>query len=427
MMRIALVLSIAAVLLAQEPPPRLSVAGVVISTAGDPVRKAAVILRAKDENGTSYTADSDANGRFVVYDVQPGAYAVSADRQGFMSDTDGAPGAPPPSLKVEAGQSVTDVKIKLVPLGVITGRVVDDEGDPVRGAQVQAMAYTYQAGKRQLRSVDQISANDKGEFRLFGLRPGTIYLRASGRNAGRQYFTSGPAFGGTQPSGSFTPTYFPSTTEAAHAAPIELTAGAQLRGFDIRLRREMRYSVRGKLPGLTHLGARSMLQIVPRGGRDDTPSFSVRQENDTFEFTDILPGSYIILSTIFIDDKRSVARQAVEVVNADVEGVVLNPAPAVEVSGVVRVEGTPPHALENLHVYLQADTALRMGQTSAEVKPDGRFVIPDVLPDVYEITVGSHPGAYVKSIRFGDAEVQDGRIDLTQGSGPVTEIGRAHV
>src|ERR1035438_8737765 len=186
MMRIALVLSIAALLLAQEPPPRLSVAGVVISTAGDPVRKAIVILRAKDEAGISYTADSDANGRFVVYDVQPGAYAVSADRQGFMSDTDGAPGAPPPSLKVEAGQSVTDVKIKLVPLGVITGRVVDDEGDPVRGAQVQAMAYTYQAGKRQLRSVDQISANDKGEFRLFGLRPGTIYLRASGRNAGRQ-------------------------------------------------------------------------------------------------------------------------------------------------------------------------------------------------------------------------------------------------
>jgi len=72
-----------------------------------------VILRAKDEAGISYTADSDANGRFVIYDVQPGAYVVSADRQGFMSDVDGAPGAPPPGLKVEAGQSVTDVKIKL--------------------------------------------------------------------------------------------------------------------------------------------------------------------------------------------------------------------------------------------------------------------------------------------------------------------------
>jgi hypothetical protein len=65
---------------------------------------------------------------------------------------------------------------------------------------------------------------------------------------------------------------------------------------------------------------------------------------------------------------------------------------------------------------------MMMGQSSAEVKPDGSFVISDVVPDVYEITVGVAQGAYVKSIRLGDAEVQDGRIDLTQGSGPVTVL-----
>ena len=186
MIRIALAAGIVAgILTAQEPPPpSLSVAGIVISTSGDPVRKATVILRAHDEAGISYTVDSDANGRFVIQDVQPGSYAVSADRQGFMLETDGAPGAPPPTLKVEAGQSRNDVKIKLVPLGVITGRVLDDDGDPVRGAQVQAMAYTYRASKKQLSSVEQTTANDKGEFRVFGLRPGTFYLRASNRNRG---------------------------------------------------------------------------------------------------------------------------------------------------------------------------------------------------------------------------------------------------
>jgi hypothetical protein len=49
-------------------------------------------------------------------------------------------------------------------------------------------------------------------------------------------------------------------------------------------------------------------------------------------------------------------------------------------------------------------------------------VIPGVVPDVYGITVGPTQGAYVKSIKFGDAEAQDGRIDLTQGSGPVTVL-----
>ena len=414
MMRIALVTGMAAaVLLAQEPvPPRLSVSGVVISSAGDPVRKAAVLLRAKDENGISYTVDSDANGRFMIEDVQPGAYAVSADRQGFESDTDGAPGAPPPSLKVEAGQSVTDVKIKLVPLGVITGRVLDDDGDPLRGAQVQAMTYTYQTGKKQLRNVEQIMANDKGEFRLFGLRPGTFYLRASGHNRSR----------GNPASGSFTPTYFPSTTEAAHAAPIDVSAGAQLRGFDIRLRREPRYSVRGKRPEVKHEGAQVMLQIVPRGGNDGGFYWSQRGDNETFEFMDVLPGSYIVMATVTEDEKTRVARQPVEVVNADVEGVTLNFVPAIEVAGSVRVEGTPRSPLENMRVFLQSDIAFRVGQNSAEVKPDGSFVIPGVVPDVYGITVGPTQGAYVKSIKFGDAEAQDGRIDLTQGSGPVTVL-----
>jgi hypothetical protein len=49
-------------------------------------------------------------------------------------------------------------------------------------------------------------------------------------------------------------------------------------------------------------------------------------------------------------------------------------------------------------------------------------VITDVIPDVYEIAIGPHPGAYVKSIRFGDEEVPDGRIDLTKAAGHLTVV-----
>jgi hypothetical protein len=137
---------------------------------------------------------------------------------------------------------------------------------------------------------------------------------------------------------------------------------------------------------------------------------------------DLLPGSYVVIGTVSEDGKTSVVRQPVEVVNADVEGVTLNFLPAIEVTGSVRVEGTPHHPLDNLRVFLRGDVPMMMGQSSAEVKPDGSFVIPDVVPDVYEITVGPTQGAYMKSIRFGDAEVQEGRIDLTQGSGAVTVL-----
>jgi hypothetical protein len=171
-----------------------------------------------------------------------------------------------------------------------------------------------------------------------------------------------------------------------------------------------------------------MLQIVAKGGYGGS-NWSVRQDNETFEFVDVLPGSYVVVARVDEGGKTSIGRQSVEVVNADVEGVTLNMAPAVEVTGVVHVEGTAPKALENLRVTLQPETLAMFGQSSAEVKPDGSFVIPEVTPDVYEVNVvGSHPGAYMKSVRFGDAAAPDDRIDLTQGSGPVmialgTDVG----
>jgi hypothetical protein len=398
-------------LAAQEPPPYPYVAGVVLSTSGDPVRKARVILRAHDEAALSHTSDSDANGRFVIQDVLPGVYSISADRPGFMAEQDGAPGAPAPSLKLEAGQSVNDLKIKLVPLAVITGRVLDDEGDPVRGARVEALAYGYQTGKKQLNSLEQTSANDKGEFRLFGLHPGAVYIRASGFSRGR----FSPAMLAT---GSFSPTYFPNTTDAAHASPIDLATGGQLSGIDIRLQRENHYSVRGKLPEvLKQEVTHRMLQIRPRDGSGG--GSGLRQDEETFEFLDVRPGSYVITGDIVSHDRRSVVRQDVEVVNADVEGVTLNFVAPVNLSGSVRVEGVLSHPLEKMRVSLESDF---QGQHGAEVKPDGSFAIPEIAPDAYKITVGSQPGTYVKSMRFGNEDVSGGHIDLTKESGPLTLV-----
>ncbi len=399
------------VLAAQEPPARLFISGIVISTSGEPVRKARVILRAKDETAFSYAAASDANGRFAIQDVQPGDYFVGADRPGFTADDNGVPGAPPPTLKVEAGRSVSDLKIRLIPLAVVTGRVLDDDGDPIRGAQVEAMAYGYQTGKKELDTQEQASANDKGEFRLFALTPGTIYLRASAEN--RPRFTSD-----NSATVSFTPTFFPSTTNAALASAIDLSAGAQLSGFDIRLRRERHYSVRGTLPDVfKHEGAQTMLQILSRDGSRE--STGLQQNEETFEFQDVIPGSYVIIGNVMHGGKRSVLRQAVEVGNADVEGVTLNFAPPVNVSGTVRIEGALSRPLEKVQIILAGDI---FGQHTAEVKSDGTFAIPEVMPEMYRVIIRSQPGAYMKSIRLGDEDVSGGRIDLTKESGSLTIV-----
>lgn len=421
---------IASLVHAQEsaPPPRSIVSGVVINGAsGEPVRRATVILKAHDEDkGMSYLAESDGNGRFLVEDIVPGGYSISADRQGFFPESGGASGAPPPSIKVEASKSVTDVKIKLLPFGVITGRVLDEDGEPVRAAFVTAMTYAYGGGKRQLRNVQQVQANDKGEFRLFSLRPGSIYLSGATVNPPRLDRFSGFSISRSNA------TYFPSTNDIAHATPIDIAAGAQLRGFDIRLRREASYSVRGKLPSevKTQDGRRLMLQILPVGGVGRRVAAIRSGDDQTFEFMDLLPGSYVVAATLQDGDKKRFARQPIEVVNADVEGVTLSFSPGIDLSGSVRVEGTPRKPLDKLQVLLRAETTPQDG-ASAEVKPDGSFEMKDTPQNVYRVVLGNHPGIYLKTIKFGDEEAPDMRVDLTRGSGPLTvvlgtDVGEMH-
>lgn len=411
MIRILLSAILAVGLVAAQEPQSLSVSGLVISTTGDPVQRAQVLFRAKDEKAFSYTADTDANGRFAIQDIEPGDYLISADRQGFMRDDNGVEGAPSPTLKVQPGQSIRDLKIKLIPLAVLTGRVLDNDGDPVRGARVEVLAYGYQEGKKQLNGRHQISANDRGEFRLFDLRPGTVYLRASANNQ--------PNFSTSDPSMPlpFTPTFFPSTTNAALARPIDLIPGAQLSGFDIRLRREKHFAVRGKVPALFQQEqSQTMLELQRRDG--GWAEVGLSRTEDRFEFQNVEPGSYVIVGDVLSRGKRSAIRQPVEVGNADVENVVLNFVSPLSVSGSLRVEGAPPRPIGKAHIALYNN----FGQTSTEVKPDGSFEFPEVAPDVYQVRIGYQSGAYVKSIRLGDADASVGEIDLTKESAPLTIV-----
>jgi 5-hydroxyisourate hydrolase-like protein (transthyretin family) len=417
-------------LAAQDAPPPASaniegrVVGKVINSAnGEPVRKVTVTLGTrKGARGTSYIAESDANGKFAIEAVEPGEYTISADRQGFIVKPPGASGIPLPPLKVESGQSVPELTITLVPLGVITGRVMDEDGDPIRGADVRAMQYGYVAGKRQLRNANQVSADEKGEFRLYGLRPGTFYLQASGHNSQMSFVQPGDQIRGfRQPSGH-APTYYPSVTDVARAVPVEVTAGALLRGIDIHLRREAIYAVRGKFPQdeSRQNSSSYMVQLFPREGNRNG-GFGTRRTNDIFEIPSVLPGSYTLVGMHMDGDKRTYAYQPVEMANQDVDVGTLTFSPGSNISGVVHIEGgkeRPP----DLHVSLQPESLSMFGSPSGEVKQDGSFVLHDVAPGVYQVNLGAVPGAYLKSIQIGDHTLQDRHLDLTQVSGQLTVV-----
>jgi carboxypeptidase family protein len=416
------ILVTAALFLAQQAPPpaprtTANVEGTVVNTANaEPVAKAFVILRSVDEvQGISYAEQAEGNGHFHIDSVLPGSYFISASRQGFITPPDGAPGARPPRFTVEAAADLTGVTVRLTPLGVITGRVLDADGDPVRNATVSAMQSAYISGRRQLRNVMQVQTNSKGEYRMFDLKPGKYYVQAS--SAGGQNASAFvQSVRGPRPPNSYVPTFYPNSIDATSAVAVDLRAGAQLSGFDITLRAVVFHTVRVKIPDNTRA---SISPWIVLRNSEEGGTQSWRMARDAIEFLSVLPGSYVVMATRTEGATRSYARQELEVGDADVDGGTLTFSPGEDISGTLKIDKASLLP-KNFHVMLQPDGFSLAGPAQTVIQPDGTFVFSDVAPGNYRLAFDANTLFYLKSIRIGDQELPDRRLDLTHGDAQLT-------
>ena len=198
--------------------------------------------------------ETDDKGRFVFRSVAPGTYRILAQHDAFVRPAG-------QTVTIAPGQSVRDVVLRMTPTGVITGRVVDEYGDPVPDVYVRATLKD---------STFETTTNDLGEYRLFGLPPGAYILSAAPYLAAR--IEKEMKLGNTPPTamiivptppspyspgegqammylaqalkaGNFIPfmalrgeshatVYYPGTTDPSAAAPIEVLPGAVVGGFN---------------------------------------------------------------------------------------------------------------------------------------------------------------------------------------------------
>src|SRR5690606_29725592 len=130
---------------------KIRLEGQVLSSAGDPLRRATVRLQPANiiVRGApagfappgSYSETTDENGKFVFENVDEGRYTLSAERTGYVQQRYGAatPTAPGTVLTLEPGDELTKLDLRLLPQAIIGGRVTDREGEPMQGVQVRAV------------------------------------------------------------------------------------------------------------------------------------------------------------------------------------------------------------------------------------------------------------------------------------------------
>jgi hypothetical protein len=422
-MRLGLFLICSGVLCAQSQlaTERCRLEGKVVnSVTGEPVRRARVIANGQMRPGTrppagqpmtpppQFSATTDAEGRFAFDVLEPGRYALSAQRDGFSSPTTQG-GITRISVSLAARENKTDVLLRVLPLSIITGRIRDEQGDPVRRVQVSAMVYQYSSRGKQLVTRSSGSSNDLGEYRMFDLPPGKYYLKASPQPVLTTTFTRG-ARGADED--VLAAAFYPGVSDPEAAAAIEARPGEELRGIDLILRRVRGVSVRGRV--VKPAGASGAGMVMLAGDATERAA-GVMDAQGGFEIRGVTPGTYDLTSNMAVAGKRYAGRLPIQVGAADIEGLELRLQPPMDLNGVVRVEGNSSLNPAQTRVALEG-RSLSFISTVGGGKEEGAFTIKGVEPGVYKPTVSTALDLYVKSVRCGNAEVGDAGLDLSGGA-----------
>jgi hypothetical protein len=407
------------------------------SVTGEPLRKTEVRL-----HGTTgeYVATSDGSGQFTIDLVPPGSYNLTAQHQNFSMLSYGAtrPGLPGTRLTLTAGQKLSGLAIKLTPFGVISGKVVDQEGDPVTGVPISVMQWGFSRGGRQLvPSGGGASTNDRGEFRVYNLPAGKYFLIA--RPVRMDIYTPATAPGGKivvqrEPvRESYSMTFYPASPDVTAAAPIALGAGQEAGGKDIQLRKTRVFTVQGRIAGFQpgNPSNRISLSLQPVEATS-TASFgasfgmgkssSLRQDDGTFTFRGVDPGRYTLIA---MTNNKVTGRQEVSVGDTDLMGLIVTLMEPGSVKGRILFDtsgASRTPALKGLRVSLAPVDAVPMNVPNANTADDGSFTLDEVPADRFKVNCSPLDGSYLKTIRWNGQVSSDGTVEMAGGGSGMLEL-----
>jgi protocatechuate 3,4-dioxygenase beta subunit len=406
------------------------VSGMVVKLAdSEPLRKARVNLRSADDNTHSISVVTDSAGQFRLKASDAGRYHLTVSRVGFVSQEYGQkkPDDPGALLTLRPGQEVKDLLFRLIPSAVIAGKILDEDGEPLPEIQVSALRQVYLEGKRSLATETMAQTNDLGEYRLFGLRPGRYFVSAVfppwGRFSGDD--DSEEAQSNHQ---GYAKMFYPGTPEAAKAIPVSVKSGEEIPSVQIFMHQLPVYRIRGHVYNqITHkTGRQTNVFLTPktksREWGDERQNF-VQKPDGSFEISDVLPGSYVLIAMWYDEGSSHSARIPVEVSSADVEGIAITITPGTDIAGRIIWEGTPSLEQDELFVMLESpETSVSFGGRS-RVTPGNTFLLKSVGDGAYMPRIwGEGKDCYTKDVQYAGASALEDGFTLSRAAPGTLEI-----
>ena len=401
------------------------VRGTVLAADGDsPLGKATVSLRKSGSRGgdSRRTARSDARGNYEFRDLEAGKYLLSVTRNRYLPQNYGQKriqafrrqeGGTP--LTLGDGEVLRGIDFKLIRGGVVEGRVADQDYEPLSRVAVTLSGYQTVQGERTLVPVSRAQTDDRGQFRLFDIPPGSYFLSATRVNF--------PFFGRRgRRRQSFPPTYYPGVPSPEQATKVEVSAGGEVGGFHLTLIESHTYSVSGRVLAADGSPAQSVRiitvnqsgpgQVSLRGGTTTDPQ-------GVFKVAGLLPGKHRLIARRGRREEPQIASASVEVIDQDLQGLTLALGSGAAITGRI-VSDSQETALDWRRISVVARPAAggrrgRMfGGGETRVEEDFSFRISNLPGGLYRFSVRLPPGNhYVESIRAEGQDIIDRLVEMS--------------
>jgi hypothetical protein len=413
-------------------PSACSVSGLVVKLEGSaPLPSSTVRLQSIDDHSRTFSGVTDLGGRFEVKGIAPGRYRLRVIRNGYVTQEYGqkTPNDPGAVLALSPGQDLKDLLFRLLPAAVISGRVQNENGDPLPWVRVSALRATYTRGKRTLSGEVTVVTNDLGEYRLFGLRPGRYFISAIYKPGQRLEPGEDDEDAADTGKSGYVTTYYPNSPDPAKGIAVSIKTGDEISSTDFLLEPTTVYSIRGHVNNFParRNSATVILALEPRstglGWSIPTRQSLVDKPDGAFEIQSVLPGSYTLTAFWFDDGRRYQARQSVDITNIDAEGLQLNLLPGMDIRGVINWDPKPGLDKDLLTVSVRpVGTAFLYG-AQARVGSNGLFSLRDISEGIYRLsTSGQTQDCYLKSIRYAGMEVSDDEFSVIHGTQAILEV-----
>lgn len=451
-----------------------SLSGVVVNdaTPAQPVRRAIVTLSGSGLV-PSRSVVTDDHGAFTISGLPGGRFQLAVSRSGYISSAYGAKraGRPGTAITIEDRQHLRDVTVRMWRGGVIAGTLRNELGEPLPNMPVFVVPTRAITGAALTLSNNGVTTDDLGEFRIFGLEPGTyaVVARPASTGGGPMFALSDDevearfarlksrsaaparAAASDEPAPpatfAYAPIFYPGTADVTQAEPIQLAAGQMIEGLTFSMQRVPTATVEGSVvrpDGLPAADAELQLMLMEPPGpfpSDEPVMFSARTGPDgKFSVTSVTPGTYRIVARAAAappapqadaGGMRTVsaaptgeqlwASQQVSMTGSAIAGLSLVLEPARTLKGRVQFAGTtaPPKPVQLRVGFTPTEGIARNGVirtlafvSPAVVKPDGTFELPSVPPGRFRFGVF---GQSVTNTVWVPHSAMIGAVDLFDG------------